>query len=74
MQKYFYTLFGKDIMAIASVSTSTVLTCLSEVGTYIYKFKNAKNFVYWLRLAPNNKITGGKKLVTKHQKAKTNLQ
>lgn len=48
-------------MAIESVSTSTVLTFLSEVGTDIYKFKKAKHFVNWLRLAPNNKIKGSKK-------------
>jgi len=70
VQKYFYKLFGTDIMAIESVSTSTVLTFLSEVGTDIYKFKKAKNFVNWLRLAPNNKITGGKKISSRTPKGK----
>ena len=57
-------------MAIESVSTSTVLTFLSEVGTDIYKFKKAKNFVNWLRLAPNNKITGGKIISSRTPKGK----
>lgn len=70
VQKYFYKLFGTDIMAIESVSTSTVLTFLSEIGTDIYKFKKAKNFVNWLRLAPNNKITGGKIISSRTPKGK----
>ncbi len=73
VQKYFYKLFGTDIMAIESISTSTVLTFLSEVGTDIYKFKKAKHFVNWLRLAPNNKITGSKKIISRTPKGKNNF-
>ena len=70
VQKYFYKLFGTDIMAIESVNTSTVLSFLSEVGTDIYKFKTAKQFVNWLRLAPNNKVSGGKTISSKTPKGK----
>ncbi|MFO0479533.1 MAG: transposase, partial [Bacteroidota bacterium] len=44
------------------VSYSTVLTLMSEVGTGIHKFETAKQFASWLRLSPNNKISGGKVL------------
>jgi transposase len=36
------------------------LTLISEIGTDIYKFKKANQFTSWLRLAPNNRISGGK--------------
>lgn len=47
-------------MSIKGVSHSTVLTIISEVGLSIDKFPTAKHFASWLRLGPNNRITGGK--------------
>jgi len=50
-------------MAIEGVSHSTILTLISEVGPQGFtKFPTAKHFTSWLRLAPNNKISGGKVL------------
>jgi transposase len=43
---------------------------LAEIGTDIYKFKTAKQFVSWPRLAPNNKISGGKILSSRTPKGK----
>jgi transposase len=52
---------GIDLMAIEGVSDSTVMSIISEVGLEgIKKFETAKQFTAWLRLAPNNKISGGK--------------
>lgn len=56
---------GTDLLSIEGVSYSTVLTLISEVGDGLYKFKSAKEFASWLRLAPNNKISGGKLLSSK---------
>ncbi|QQR95249.1 MAG: IS110 family transposase [Bacteroidota bacterium] len=54
---------GVDLMAIEGVNESTVMTLISEVGLEgIKKFETAKQFTSWLRLAPNNKISGGKVL------------
>jgi len=54
---------GVDLMAIEGVSHSTLLTLMSEIGPEgIKKFRSAKQFASWLRLAPNNKISGGKTL------------
>ena len=54
---------GVDLMAIEGVSHSTLLTLMSEIGPDgIKKFASAKQFASWLRLAPNNKISGGKTL------------
>ena len=48
-------------MAIEGVSHATLLTLMSEIGPDgIKKFATAKQFASWLRLAPNNKISGGK--------------
>lgn len=55
-----YQYYGVDLMAIDSISSSTVLALLSEIGDGIYRFKTSKEFVSWLRLAPNNRISGGK--------------
>src|SRR5690606_11962572 len=59
-----YQMFeGIDLLAIEGVSYSTVLSLMSEVGVEgIRKFPSAKHFCSWLRLAPNNKISGGKVL------------
>ncbi len=54
---------GVDLFAIPGVSHSTVLTIMSELGLEGFKkFNSAKQFASWLRLAPNNKISGGKML------------
>lgn len=61
---------GVDLFAIDGVSYTTVSGFISEVGLDIYKFGSAKRFVNWLRLAPNNKISGGKVLSSRTPKGK----
>ena len=52
---------GVDLLAIPGVSHSTVLTLMSEIGSEgFHKFKTAQHFSSWLKLAPNNKISGGR--------------
>lgn len=62
-----YQMFeGTDLLAIEGMSYSTVLSLMSEVGLEgIKKFPSAKQFCSWLRLAPNNKVSGGKILSSK---------
>jgi len=71
-----YQLFeGVDLLAIEGVSYSTVLTLISEVGLDgIHKFPTAKQFACWLRLSPNNKISGGKVLSRKLPKGSNRLK
>lgn len=66
-------LFGVDLFAISGVSVNTVLSFISEVGNDIYKFETSKQFVSWLRLAPKNKITGGKVFSSRTPKGKNAL-
>lgn len=54
---------GVDLLAIPGVSHSTILTLMSEIGPEGFdKFPTAQHFASWLKLAPNNKISGGRVL------------
>lgn len=52
--------FGVDLLEVEGIGSATVMTFIAEVGSDIIKFPGKKNFTSWLRLSPNNKITGGK--------------
>lgn len=71
-----YQMFeGCDLLAIEGMSYSTVLALMSEVGIDgIRKFPSAKHFASWLRLAPNNKVSGGKVLSSKVPKGSNRLK
>jgi transposase len=73
IQKFAYKLFGVDLMSIQGVSVNTVFTLISEVGIDIHKFETAKAFASWLRLSPNNKVTGGKVVSSRTPKGKNPL-
>ncbi len=51
-----------------------MLTLMSEVGNGIHKFETAKQFASWLRLSPNNKISGGKVLSSKIPRGSNRLK
>jgi transposase len=62
-------------MAIEGFSFSTLLSLMSEVGLEgIKKFGTAKQFSSWLRLTPNNKISGGKVLSSRIPKGSNRLK
>ena len=62
-------------MKIEGLSHATILTIMSEVGPEGFtKFKSAKEFASWLRLAPNNKISGGKVFSSKTPKGSNRLK
>lgn len=66
---------GVDLMNIEGLSHSTILTIMSEVGPEGFtKFESSKQFTSWLRLAPNNKISGGKILSNKIPKGSNRLK
>jgi len=71
-----YQMFeGADLLAIEGMSFNTVLTLMSEVGIEgIKKFPTAKHFTSWLRVAPNNKVSGGKVLSSKVPKGSNRLK
>ena len=55
-----FTAVGVDLTAIDGMNIQIIQTILSEVGFDITKWPTEKNFASWLRLSPNNDITGGK--------------
>ena len=62
-------------MAIEGVNDATIITIISEVGLEgIKKYETAKQFTAWLRLAPNNKISGGKILSHRIPKGSSRLK
>jgi transposase len=66
---------GVDLMAVEGMSHATILTIISELGPEGFKkFGTAKEFTSWLRLAPNNKISGGKLLSSKTPKGSNRLK
>jgi transposase len=65
--------FGVDLLEIEGIGEATVMTFIAEVGSDIIKFPGKKNFTSWLRLSPNNKITGGKVFSSRTPKGKNIL-
>ena len=66
---------GVDLMSIEGMSHATVLSIISEIGPEgFHKFETAKHFTSWLRLAPNNKVSGGKLLSSKTPKGSNRLK
>jgi len=58
-----YQYFQTDLFAISGISHNTVLCLLTTLGKDIHKFASAKSFASWLRLVPNNKISGGRIII-----------
>jgi transposase len=66
---------GIDLMKIEGVSHATVMTIISEIGLEGFsKFNTSKQFASWLRLAPNNKISGGRVLSNQIAKGSNRLK
>lgn len=55
-----FSYFGVDLLRIDGVAHNTVMTLIAEVGKDIFKFPTARKFSRWLRLAPDNRISGSK--------------
>jgi hypothetical protein len=56
-----YKLFGVDLTQILGLMT-LVLMLFSEVGRDMSRWPSSAHFVFWLRLCPDNDISGGKVL------------
>jgi transposase len=73
LQNYLYQIMGVDLTLIDAISTLTAQTVLSEVGPDLSKFPTVKHFTRWLRLSPDNRISGGKILSNNSLKFKNKL-
>ena len=60
LRRELFRMTGKDLTQIDGIDVMTATTILSEVGWDMSKWKTENHFVSWLRLCPDNKISGGK--------------
>jgi transposase len=65
-----YRMTGVDLIPIDGLDELTIQKVLCEIGTDMSKWPTVKHFTSWLRLCPNNKITGGKVIHTGVQPTK----
>lgn len=56
------TICGVDLTAVIGLNVLSVMILISEIGTDMSRWRNAKAFCSWLGLCPGNKISGGKVL------------
>jgi transposase len=73
LSRHCYNILGTDIFAIPGIGSATALSFISGMGTGIFKFDTAKQFSSWLRLTPNNRISGGKVLTSRTEKSRNIL-
>ena len=70
VEKYILQITGVNLFAVAGLGANNLLGIISETGLDMSKWKTEKHFTSWLRLSPNNKISGGK--IISHHTQKTN--
>ena len=55
-----FRMTGTDLTRIDGIDVMTAMTILSEAGWDMSKWETEDHFVSWLRLCPDNRISGGK--------------
>lgn len=68
LKTYLQSCLGVDLTQIDGLDENTVLEIIAETGTDLGKWKTAKHFTSWLRLAPNPAVSAGKVLYHKVNK------
>ena len=62
-----HQLTGADLTQIDGIAPYTALKLLSEIGTDLNRWPTEKHFTAWLTLAPQNKVSGGRRLSSRTQ-------
>ena len=71
VSQYLYEALGVEVTKIYGIKEITALTIFSETGINLKeKFPTEKQFLSWLNVVPNNKITGGKVISSKVKRKK----
>jgi len=73
VQQVAFAYFRTDLYEIPGVSHTTILCLLTNMGDDLPKFASAKQFASWLRLVPNNKISGGRIISNKTPSGKNQI-
>jgi transposase len=73
VRKYLYECLGVDVTEIYGMKEVVALRVFSETGPNLKeKFPTEKQFLSWLNVVPDNKITGGKVISSRVRKKKNN--
>lgn len=67
---YLHRIHGVDVTQIYGISDTTALRIFSETGSDLSKWESEDQFVSWLRLCPNNKVSAGKLISSTVMKGK----
>src|SRR5262249_7994795 len=65
LREELFRMTGTDLTQIDGIDVVTAMTVVSEVGWDMSKWKTENHFVSWLKLSPDNKISGGGKIIKK---------
>lgn len=57
-----YRAFGVDLTQVPGINSLTAQMLLTEIGPDLSAFPNVDAFASWLRLCPNQRVSGGKVL------------
>ena len=60
LRKELFRMTGTDLTQIDGIDVMAAMTVVSEVGLDMSRWKTENHFVSWLKLSPDNKISGGK--------------
>lgn len=60
LREELFGMTGVDLTQIDGIDVMAAMTVVSEVGWDMSKWKTENHFVSWLKLCPDNKISGGK--------------
>lgn len=73
VKKHLYQIYGVDVTNIYGFKQTSALTVLAETGPNIKtKFPTLKQFLSWLNVVPDNKISGDKIISSRVKKKKNN--
>lgn len=59
---------GVDLTQIDGIEVYSALLIVSEIGTDMSQWRNAKHFASWLGLCPGSKISGGRRISSQTRK------
>lgn len=62
LRSHMHRVLGVDLTLVPGIGSMTASTIFSEIGADVSKFPTEKHFLSWLRLCPENRISGGKLL------------
>jgi transposase len=62
MRAELFRITGTDLTQVDGIDVTTAATILSEAGWDMSKWEDEDHFVSWLRLCPDNRISGNKVL------------